>query len=182
MAKNNKKINRLKEKMQNIKKIDMNASNMILYSLLVFNIIIIVFISSIISYLRNLNECSCYKELNKQNYSNITYLLVIESIILAINIIYVITIVSLIMQKRNISNIIKNSYSTINTTKPNLTTYYVVYFIMLIIYLYFIYYVYKLHQNVKEECQCTENWFRYLLYIQAFLVLFNIVFGIVGMF
>jgi len=51
---------------------------------IVFYIIAIIWCSLIISYLRKVNSCTCYNDANNSNYSNIQYLIIIESFIIAI--------------------------------------------------------------------------------------------------
>ena len=117
---------------------DMHSINPLLYSILGVTLISIAYVSAIIYYLNSLKSCKCFQEKNKNNYSNLTFLIIIESIILTMNIIL-----------------------ALGT-------------IYLGIYGYFIYNVYKIYENIDPNCDCTENWLRYLLYIQAVLMLVNV--------
>lgn len=140
------------------------ASN-VLYIMLVINIIIVLYIGGIISYLIKLNNCDCYKIKNEENYANLTYLLIIEFLILTFNIIITISLVSAISML--------NSFSGGGKNKMN-SAFYISTLIYLLIYGFFIFYTYKLSQNVDPKCECTQSWLRYLLYIQAFLMLVNL--------
>ena len=141
------------------------ASN-VLYIMLVINIIIVLYIGGIISYLIKLNNCDCYKIKNEENYANLTYLLIIEFLILTFNIIITISLVSAISMLNSFSGGAKKS-------KIN-GSYYISLLIYLLIYGFFIFYTYKLSQNVDPKCECTQSWLRYLLYIQAFVMLVNL--------
>ena len=143
-----------------------------IYVSLAFLIINIIYISSIIYYLNNLKECACYEVKNKINYSNITYLIVIESILLIINIIGFIGMIGLLSNLSSLQNLAKgmnvNKLSNkINKSSPGMHIYSIILFVYVIVYGYFIYYTYKLHENVDDNCKCTQSWLRYLLYIQA---------------
>jgi hypothetical protein len=140
------------------------ASN-VLYIMLVINIIIVLYIGGIISYLIKLNNCDCYKIKNEENYSNLTYLLIIEFLILTFNIIITISLVSAISMLNSFSGGAKNKMNS---------AYYISLLIYLLIYGFFIFYTYKLSQNVDPKCECTQSWLRYLLYIQAFVMLLNL--------
>jgi hypothetical protein len=136
-------------------------------SLLFLLIIIIAYISSIIFYLNNLKKCSCYNELDKNNYSNLNYLILIESILLSFSIILVILFLIGIF----FANILqKGGSENIN---------YILYFtaiIPLIIYGFFFYYVYKVHQNLNKihDCYCSQSKLIYLLYIQCIIMIFGL--------
>ena len=151
-----------------------------IYFAIVIFIINIVYISSIIYYLNNLKTCSCYEAINKLNYSNITYLIVIESIILIMNIIGLIGMIGLLTNISTLKKIGKNIKvnklaNKVNEINPNIHIYSIIVFIYLIVYGYFIYYTYKLHENVDDNCKCTQSWLRYLLYIQATLMAISII-------
>jgi hypothetical protein len=137
----------------------------VLYIMLVVNVIIILYIGGIISYLIKLNNCDCYKIKNEENYSNLTYLLIIEFLILTVNIIITIGIVSAISMLNNFSGGAKNKINS---------GLYITTLIYLLIYGFFVFYTYKLSQNVDPKCECTQSPLRYLLYIQAFVMLFNL--------
>jgi hypothetical protein len=138
------------------------------FGLLLYGIIGIAYISFIINYLNTLKSCSCYQKENQLNYSNITYLIIIESFALAIFILLTISIIYMII-------ILNKGQKGGNKNKSYKTGFYIGYLISLIIYGYFIYYVYKLSENVNEECECTKSWMRYLLYIQAIFILIGLI-------
>jgi hypothetical protein len=143
------------------------------YMLLVINLIVIIYVSSIINYLNNLKMCKCFQDKNNENFSSINYLIIIESIILTINIIL------FLFNLMIISTLNKAKYGGGNNN--NIATY-ISLAIMLLIYGYFIYYVYKLYQNIDENCECSKSWIRYLLYIQAIILLIQIIITISSLF
>lgn len=144
-----------------LKKMKMN-----IYIPLFVNIIFIIYISSIIYYLNKLKDCPCFLEKNKLNYSNITYLIVIESILLAFQIIMLLLIIYGIYIINNLK---------IGGIKKIIGSAYIIVLILLLIYGVFIYYVFKLSQNISINCECSKNWLRYLLYIQAFFILLSLI-------
>ena len=137
--------------------------NIIYFALGIF-IFNIIYISSIIYYLNQLKNCNCIEEKNKSNYTNINYLIIIESIILALNILYSLFMIILLYR-------IKGSKSGGAYNQP--ISNYITFGILLVIYGYFIYYVYKLRQNI-QDCSCGNSWLRYLLYIQVILMIFGL--------
>jgi len=139
--------------------------NPLLYSILAITLISIAYISSIIYYLNTLKSCKCFQEKNEHNYSNLTFLIIIESIILTMNIILALGTIYLF-------SILNNSRSGGAESKN--AWFYIWFLVYLGIYGYFIYNVYKIYENIDPNCDCTENWLRYLLYIQAVLMLVNV--------
>jgi len=138
----------------------------VIYTTLIINIIFIIYISSIIYYLNKLKDCQCFLDKNKSNYSNINYLIIIESILLAFQIIAFLSIVYIIY-------IINNS--KIGGGKETMITAYIIFLILFLIYGFFIYYVFKLSENISDDCSCSKSWLRYLLYIQTFFILLSLV-------
>ena len=131
--------------------------NYSLYMFIFFNLLVILYTIGIIIYLNKLKECECYKEKNSVNYSNLNYLIFIEYIILVVNVIYIFIALSFI-------NFVNNYMVGGNM---NDTLMYTVLLTNIVLYSFFIYYVYKIYQNVSVNCTCTQNWLRYLLYVQA---------------
>lgn len=128
----------------------------------------IIIIGFIINYLSDLQRCKCFNENNDSNYSNITYLIVIEALILIIEIIM---LLFLIFIYSGLDKMKKGGYYNEN----QMLLYYLSFIITLSIYGFFIYYVIKLQQNVKDSCKCSVSPVRYLLYIQAFLMLLMLI-------
>jgi hypothetical protein len=62
------------------------------------------------------------------------------------------------------------------------TVFYITYGIILLINIYFLYNVKKLAENVKEDCECSHSWIRYLLYIYSIYMAFMIIGGIITLF
>lgn len=149
----------------------------LIYGLLVFYILAISYVSGIIYYLNTLKDCECYKEENKTNYSNITYLIVIESFILTMFIIGLISSFFLIYYINTVKNI-----PIIGGKKTSLYTFLIILLLFSLIgcgiQIYFIYNVYKLSKNVNNECICTKNWLRYLLYIQTIIITFGLLMSV----
>jgi magnesium-transporting ATPase (P-type) len=171
-----KSASKSKDIQKNIKK--MSDKNMIkliknldispFYTMLVFYVILIAYISGIIHYLNKLQSCACYNDKNVHNYSNLTYLVIVEAIILTLFIIQTIVVIVGIFA---INNIKQNGAG-----KENMNAYLIVSLIInLAITIYFVYNVYKLSENVDPQCDCSENWLRYLLYIQSFIMALGIV-------
>jgi hypothetical protein len=150
----------------------------LIYGFLIFYILAISYISGIIYYLNTLKDCSCYKEENKTNYSNITYLIVIESFILTMFIIGLIGSIFIIYYMNNVKNI------PIMTggKQSSLYTFLIILLLFSLIgcgiQIYFIYNVYKLSENVNNECICTKSWLRYLLYIQTIIITFGLLMSV----
>ena len=134
-----------------------------IYIALVVIIIGIIYISSIIYYLNSLTKCDCFKQ---SNTGNLTYLIGIESVILALHIIYAI----ILCLSLNFVNKMSKKGGSVDKT-----VLYITFLICLLIYGFFIFYVYKLYENIDPNCECTENWIRYLLYMQAFYMLFVLI-------
>ena len=133
-----------------------------LYIAIVFYLIVIAYISGIIYYLNNLKKCDCFKNSN----INLTYLIVIESIILALN---VITSLFLIVIVFSFNNSISGGGN--NNAKIYLM---IIAVLNILILGYFIYNVYKLSKELNENCECSNSWLRYLLYIQSVFMLFSV--------
>ena len=139
-----------------------------IYGMLIINIIAIAYISGIIHYLNKLQSCDCYKDKNDENYSNLTYMVIIEAIILTL---YVISTVVIIIGLFAIKDIKQSGAG-----KTTITTYLLITLIVnLAITIYFVYNVYKLSENIDPACDCTKDWLRYLLYIQAFFMTVGII-------
>ena len=169
---NNLNLN-LKDKNYNLIKVKYNYLNTIGISIFL-NIIITIFTVYVIIYLNNLKNCDCFKKINDKNNANIDYLLIIESLNLAMLIILLINLVSLYMA---VDKIKSGGYSI----KAKLTLY-ITLTIYSIIYGFFIYNVYKLSQNIDDKCACTLNPARYLLYVESFLILVYLILSLLGLF
>jgi uncharacterized membrane protein YozB (DUF420 family) len=138
----------------------------VIYTTLIINIIFIIYLSSIIYYLNKLKECQCFLDKNKSNYSNINYLILIESILLAFQIIAFLSIVYVIYMINN---------AKIGGGKDTIITAYIIFSILFLIYGFFVYYVFKLSENISDDCSCSKSWLRYLLYIQTFFIILSLV-------
>lgn len=161
-------------KINDLKPLLTKNSKNIIYVMLATIIFNIAYLGGILFYLVKLRDCTCYQIRNKINYSNLTYLIIIESILLAFSIITLIGLLSTL----SIVNSLKNGGGK-KALHPSL---YVGFTIYILINGYFIYYVYKLYENVdvdhkdtNEHCECSHSWLRYLLYIQSLLILFGII-------
>lgn len=151
-----KKSNKLNN---NIKKL-LKTSSSLLYIPLVMNIIIIIYIITIITYLHKISSCPCFIEKNKNNYTNINYLLIIEYFMLFSNILVFISLLFVVI---TINRNIKKGGGVQN----NSSFLHILQIFIIIIYSFFIYYVYKLNENISDDCECSKSWLVYLLYIQC---------------
>ena len=177
-------INKVLQKQKNygnfLNKLSKNSIsiNNYLLVLLIVNIIFVLFHSLIIYYLANLKKCLCFQKLNKENYSNINYLIIIETLTLIPFVISFIGSLILYLSK----NIKKGGGKNNINIKSYYTVFYIAYGIGLLINTYFLYNVKKLAENVKKDCECSHNWIRYLLYIYSIYMVFIIISGIITLF
>lgn len=144
-----------------------------IYTVLITSIILVIYTSSMIYYLNKLKDCDCYELKNKKNYSNLSYLITIEAILLAVHLLIFIMSVFVISMTSGIKR---------GGSKEDVIPFYISMIIMLIISVYFVYYIYKLYENVDPDCPCTQNPLRYLLYIQAILTIVNIIIMLFNLF
>jgi len=152
-----------------------------IYGLLVYYLIVIAYISGIIHYLVNLRNCECYKDKNSKNYSNLTYLIVIESILLTLSILAVIGLIPLIilLNKGSKSGGSIGSGSLYDSLRQGQLLFMLFY---LVIYGLFLFYVFRLYENVNISCPCTQSWLRYLLYIQTLFIFIGVIMNVLAFF
>ena len=136
-----------------------------LYAMIFFNILVIIYISFVINYLMTLQQCPCYETTNKQNYANITYLIVIESFILIMNLFSLIGL-CIVLSKLNS---VQKGGAMMSSAFP-----FLILLSNIILYGFFVYYVKKIYENTTTDCECTQSWLRYLLYIQTFFMIIYI--------
>lgn len=151
-----------------------NKDKNIIYFALLFIFINIIYISAIIYYLSQIENCTCYQVKNDFNYSNVKYLIFIESLILILNVIIFIFILS--------SLFLKDKIKSGGGSNSMFLFLFVCLLVYLLVYGYFIYNVYQVYKNTDENCLCTQSWLRYLLYIQAVTMLFGIFSNIFALF
>ena len=173
----NSKLNNLKlnndNRLYNLNTVKSEVNNFLII-LIVFTIIYILYLSFIIYYINQLKTCACFKT-DKTNRINLQFLIIIESIKLAFQIVILLYILSLIVKVKKFSggNLKSNNNSIVR-------------YIYLVLYLlisgYFIYYVYLISKNIKEDCKCSNSSLRYLLYLQTFIMLFNLILIFSGIF
>ena len=132
------------------------------YTLITFSLLGIIYIGLIIYYLNNLRNCECYKKISENNHSDIQFLIFIESLIF---------VLFLILGLIAYINLVQVGGSNKNNKYTLLSVF--ILFVILLVNIYFIYSVYRIFQNVDEECKCTKNWIRYLLYFQTIIIGFN---------
>ena len=173
----NSKLNNLKlnnnNRLYNLNTVKSDVHNFLII-LIVITIIYILYLSFIIYYINQLKTCSCFKT-DETNSINLQYLIIIESIKLAFQIVILLYILSLIVKVKNFSGgNLKSSNNSIGR------------YIYLVLYLlingYFIYYVYLISKNIKEDCKCSNSSLRYLLYLQTFIMFFNLILIFIGIF
>ena len=169
-----KKVNgfEINDKNYNLIKVKSNYLNLLSFSIF-FTAIIIFLIGYIIYYLNNLKKCRCFQEENNNNV-NIDYLIIIEALGIAWNVIILINLISYYM---SINKLKSGGYST--KTKIYL---YIAIIVYLMIYGFFVHNVFKLSQNVNEDCLCTQHPVRYLLYFQALIIFIFLILMIFGLF
>jgi Mn2+/Fe2+ NRAMP family transporter len=180
--KNNKTKNFKIENFKNFKNL-LNKDPTVIHSVLTASyvslavlIIFILFHSFIIYYLVNLKKCLCFQELNDKNYSNINFLIIIESLVLIqflITFILILILMYSINKKQKGGSTNDNSYFIIGS---------IIYGVILFLNIYFLYNVKKLSENIKEDCECSHSWIRYLLYIYAINIIFIVISGIIRLF
>jgi hypothetical protein len=177
---NNLDINKLKNihTLDNLKKFEgldkyADSARSVLFGVLIFYVIYILYIGSIIFYLNKLKDCPCFQYKNETNYTNLTYLIIIESILLAFSIIITFVIIGLISATYSLKS---------GGAKGFINYVFIGLILQILIYGYFIYYVYKLYENVDKDCECTQSWLRYLLYIQTGFMLLAVLGHIVSIF
>lgn len=151
--------------------IGMKFLNSIIPFAFIINIIVILYIGSIIFYLHKIKNCPCFIEKNKNNYTNINYLLIIEYIILSLNVFMLLSLLIYIFNYNNTNNLTKKGGAIQNYQTPIL----IFFCLSFLIYSFFVYYVYKLHENISEDCECSKSWLRYLLYIQTIIIVISLV-------
>jgi hypothetical protein len=148
-----------------------------IYGLLVYYLIVIAYISAIINYLVNLRNCECYKDKNSENYSNLTYLIVIESILLGLSVLAVIALIPLIMiLNKGSQSGGAGLYDYLRQGQLFFMLFY------LVIYGLFLFYVFRLYENVNINCPCTQSWLRYLLYIQTLFIFIGVIMNVFAFF
>lgn len=161
-------INNINLNKYNLSKTKSNVRSFLIIAL-IFNIIAVLFFSLIIYYLNSLKSCNCYLE-NEVKKANLNYLIVIEAISLAFNLITLIYIVSLLVRLNNFEGGNNNNYGRLFAI--------VFYLLYLFVYGYFVYNIYLIADNIdfrdNNDCYCSENPLRYLLYAQGILVFVNL--------
>jgi hypothetical protein len=146
------------------------STGLIIY--IIFLIIAITIISLIINYLTKLKNCDCFIDKNDQNKSRITFLIVIEIIVL-------ISLIFILLSSLTVLYLIKTG----GGEYEGLYIYIMVFSILIIlVQLYFIYCVYELSKNIRNDCDCAKSWVRYLLYLQSIFIAITIISNITKFF
>ena len=136
--------------------------------LIIFYLFYIFFISGIIHYINQIKDCKCFQEKNKLVGVNITYIYILEIIMLIISIIMFLNLLFL----RSIITKIKNGGN-----KSILTTNKITYLLSLIVNGYLIYNIVKISEIPTDDCECDKSWLKNLLYIQVIIICISIFFG-----
>ena len=152
--------------------ISQNKVNTLYYSLFIY-VIAILWIVGIIKYLRELEKCECFLKKNAENNANLKYLIYVEYVILALNVISVLSCVYLLIMSN------QKGGMDIYRMKMYLTIYLLIY---IGIFGYFVYSFYKLQQNIDAACACASSSMRFLLYIQAFFMAIGVFGAILNLF
>jgi hypothetical protein len=140
--------------------LNMVKSTMSLY--LTLSIFYIFLVSGIIYYINNIKNCSCFNELNKNNEVNINYIYILEIILLVLYILIALSLIYSISLLNKIQLGGANKIISVHTLG---------FIISLFINGYLVYNIYKLSQIKDENCECSKNKFKILLYIQALLII-----------
>ena len=170
-----KKVNSFEvgDKNYNMIKVKSNYLNLLSVSIIITGLFIF-FLGYIVYYLNNLKKCRCFQEENSVNKSNIEYLIIIEAITIAFN---VVILINLITKYMTIDKLKSGGYST------NAKIYiYIGILLYLTVYGFFVHHVYKLSQSVNDDCICSQNPIRYLLYLQAIIISIYLLFLIYAAF
>ena len=151
-------------------KVNNNYLNVIGFSIFLLLVVIAIMVY-IIYYLNRLKYCPCFQVENINNRTNLDYLIIIEAVGIALNVVMLIQLVSLYF-----------AVSTMRGGGKEIKFYMLfILFLYIIVYGYFIYFVYKLSQNIKYDCLCAQSPIRFLLYAQAILILIYLLFIIFGL-
>ena len=137
--------------------------------LLIFFFLYILFIGSIVYYIRQVKNCQCFNELNKNNDINITYIYVIEIILLVLSILSFISTLYLYI---NVRSSLRGGYKNI--------VYINIFAIILgvLIQFYLLYNIYKFIQLPDDNCDCMKSWIKKLLYIQIIIIVIYFVYNV----
>lgn len=154
----------------NLLKVKNNYLNVIGFSIFLLLVVVII-MTFIIYYLNRLKYCPCFQVENIKNKTNLDYLIIIEAVSIALNVIMIIQLFSLyfvLSSMKGVGNEIK---------------FYMLFiiFLYIIVYGYFVYFVYKLSQNIKFDCLCAQSPIRFLLYAQSILIFIYLLFIIFGL-
>jgi hypothetical protein len=136
--------------------------------LIIFYVFYILFISGIIYYINRIKDCKCFQEKNKLVGVNITYIYIIEIILLVLAII---TILQLFLGIKYL-NEIKSGGGTVNNIGNKIS-----YLISLFINGYLIYNIIKLSEIPTDDCECDKSSLKNLLYIQSGIIIVTIIFS-----
>jgi hypothetical protein len=121
-------------------------------TLIIMYIIIFIYISFIIYYLNNLIKCECYED------KDLKYLIYCEYALL------VLTFINLIFL-----------YLISNDSIKNVSYLFIIPILLLIFYIYIIYATINVYKNTNINCKCSMSNIRYMLYIQAIVLLFSFI-------
>lgn len=163
----------IKNKNYNLVKIKSSVLNIISISIVIVLIVILI-LSYILYYLYNLKSCDCFIKKNEQNNTNLDYLIIIQSIIIAISIIILINLIT--------------AYTEVDKIKSGggktsiILTSIIGAVINILITGYFVYNVYLLSKNIDPSCECAHKSIRYILYIESIFMLIFILLTILGIF
>jgi hypothetical protein len=136
---------------------------------IIFIFIYILIVSGIINYINKIKDCNCFKEKNNIYSVNITYIYVIEIIILILSIFSLVSFIYLYIMNNYVINKLKGG------SKSIFNTYLIAYLISLLINGYLLYNIYKLVNIPEDNCNCDKSSLKKLLYIQSILIMINLI-------
>lgn len=129
---------------------------------LTITIFYIFLVSGIIYYINNIKNCSCFNELNKNNEVNINYIYILEIILLVLYILIALSLIYSISFLNKIQIGGANKLISVHTFG---------FIISLFINGYLVYNIYKLSQIKDDNCECSKDKFKMLLYVQSLLII-----------
>ena len=165
----NKKINNMNAELKkyNLTKVKSNIKTFLIITL-IFTLIMVILFSAMIYYLNNLKSCECYLQ-NETKRANLTYLIIIEGIALAFQIISLIYVITLLVRLDKFEGGVFGQQGQLYAI-----IFLIIYFL---VYGYFVYNIYLVAENVdfnNSNCSCAQNPIRYLLYAQGILTFVNL--------
>ena len=150
------------------------------FFILLISVVLAILFYGIIQYLNLLKyECPCFEEKNKENYSNLNYLIIIQYYFLFICIFSILGSLSTLIIASNMEG---GKGMNIKLGKGLMYLNIVFAIILALVSGFFAYFTWKLYQNVDVKCDCSMSKLRYLIYLQGIFMIILFVKWIVRLF